>query len=99
MRIGVCVLHRRSNAATARLMQKQTKRGDAIVSPLRTTNDHRAALVEIESLMAAEPATQDGDRLDMLVSLVEAWEAKHVPVDTSDPIGAQTDCRSRLNRH
>ena len=38
--------------------------------------------------MAAEPDTQEGDRLDVLVSLVEAWEAMHLLVDAPDPIAA-----------
>jgi HTH-type transcriptional regulator/antitoxin HigA len=48
------------------------------------------ALTEIESLMAAEPDTPEGDRLDVLVSLVEAWEARHLAVELSDPIAAIT---------
>jgi HTH-type transcriptional regulator/antitoxin HigA len=59
-----------------------------MVRPLRTADDHSAALSEIESLMSAEADTPAGDRLDVLVSLVEAWEAKHVPIDAPDPIAA-----------
>jgi HTH-type transcriptional regulator/antitoxin HigA len=58
------------------------------VRPLRTADDHRAALAEIESLMATGPDTPEGDRLDVLVSLVEAWEARQVPVEAPDPIAA-----------
>jgi HTH-type transcriptional regulator/antitoxin HigA len=58
------------------------------VRPVRTAADHRAALTEIESLMTAEPDTPEGDRLDVLVSLVEAWEARHLPVEAPDPIAA-----------
>jgi HTH-type transcriptional regulator/antitoxin HigA len=75
-------------ATTTGSMRKQSKRAGVTVRPLRTADDHRAALVEIESLMAAEPDTPDGDRLDVLVSLVEAWEARHLPVDAPDPIAA-----------
>jgi HTH-type transcriptional regulator/antitoxin HigA len=45
-------------------------------------------LIEIESLMAAGPDTPEGDRLDVLVSLVEAWEARHVSVEAPDPVAA-----------
>jgi HTH-type transcriptional regulator / antitoxin HigA len=38
--------------------------------------------------MAAAPDTPEGDRLDVLISLVEAWEARHVPIETPDPIAA-----------
>jgi HTH-type transcriptional regulator/antitoxin HigA len=58
------------------------------VRPLRAADDHRAALAEIESLTAAGPDTPEGDRLDVLVSLVEAWEARHIRVEAPDPIAA-----------
>jgi HTH-type transcriptional regulator/antitoxin HigA len=47
-----------------------------MVRPLRTADDHGAALAEIESLTAAEADTPEGDRLEVLISLVEAWEAR-----------------------
>ncbi len=47
------------------------------VAPIRTKRDHRRALKEIEALMDANRGTPEGDRLDVLVTLVEAWEAKH----------------------
>jgi HTH-type transcriptional regulator/antitoxin HigA len=47
------------------------------VAPVRTGRDYRRALAEIEALMAAKRGTPEGDRLDVLVALVEAWEAKH----------------------
>jgi HTH-type transcriptional regulator / antitoxin HigA len=61
---------------------------EVMVRPLRTADDHGAALAEIESLTAAEADTPEGDRLDVLVSLVEAWEARNVPVEAPDPIAA-----------
>ena len=45
--------------------------------PIKSERDHQRALEEIESLMAAKPNTPEGDRLDVLVTLVEAWEAEH----------------------
>ncbi len=58
------------------------------IKPIRTARDHRAALREIETLMGAGPKTVEGDRLDVLVTLVEAYEAKHFPMDLPDPVEA-----------
>jgi HTH-type transcriptional regulator/antitoxin HigA len=58
------------------------------IAPLKTRHDYRTALKEIESLMRAKRNTPDGDRLDVLVTLVEAWERKHYPLDLPDPIEA-----------
>lgn len=58
------------------------------IKPIRTEDDHRAALAEIDRLMDAEPDTPEGDRLDVLATLVEAWEEKHVPIEAPDPIEA-----------
>jgi HTH-type transcriptional regulator/antitoxin HigA len=51
------------------------------IKPIRTKADYRAALREIESLMAAGRDTPEGERLDVLVTLVEAYEGKHYPLD------------------
>ncbi len=56
------------------------------VSPIRTERDYEAALAEIEGLMLACLGTPDGDRLDVLATLVEAWEAEHYPIEAPDPI-------------
>jgi HTH-type transcriptional regulator / antitoxin HigA len=58
------------------------------IKPIKSSRDHRRALKEIEGLMEAKRNTADGDRLDVLVTLVEAWEAKHYPIDLPDPIEA-----------
>ena len=58
------------------------------IKPIRTKADHRAALKEIEALMAARAGTPEGERLDVLVTLVEAWERKHVPMELPDPVEA-----------
>lgn len=58
------------------------------LKPIRTEADYEAALAEIERLMEAEPATSEGDRLDILTTLVEAYEAEHHPIDAPDPIAA-----------
>jgi HTH-type transcriptional regulator / antitoxin HigA len=56
--------------------------------PIRTETDYAAALPEIERLMEAEPHTTEGDRLDILTTLVEAYEAAHHPIEAPDPIAA-----------
>ena len=58
------------------------------IKPIRTEADYNAALKEIDSLMMAEPNTPDGEKLDVLVTLVEAYEAKHYPLDLPDPVEA-----------
>lgn len=58
------------------------------IRPIRTKADHRWALKEVERLWDAEPGTPDGDRVDVLVTLIEAYEAKHFPISAPDPIAA-----------
>jgi HTH-type transcriptional regulator/antitoxin HigA len=58
------------------------------IKPIRTKADHRAALKEIEALMSARPGTPEGDRLDVLATLVEAWEKKRYPMELPDPVEA-----------
>ena len=50
------------------------------IKPIKTKADYRAVLKEIETLMAAKHLTPEGARLDVLVMLVEAYEAKHHPI-------------------
>ena len=49
--------------------------------PISTNADYRAALKTIESLMAAKANTPEGDRLGVMVTLVEAYERAHCPID------------------
>src|SRR5215207_11725354 len=58
------------------------------IKPIKTQRDYRRALKEIEALMSARRGTPEGDRLDVLVTLVEAWEAKHYPLDLPDAVEA-----------
>lgn len=58
------------------------------IRPIKTKADHRAALKEIERLMEATSGTPEGDRLDVLATLVERYEAQHAPIDPPDPIEA-----------
>jgi len=58
------------------------------VAPIRTKRDYVRTLKDIEGLMNARRGTREGDRLDVLVTLVEAWEAKHYRIDLPDPVEA-----------
>ena len=58
------------------------------IKPVRTKADYKAALKEIESLMSARRNSPEGERLDVLVTLVEAYELKHVPLELPDPVEA-----------
>jgi HTH-type transcriptional regulator/antitoxin HigA len=58
------------------------------IKPIKTASDHKSALAEIDKLWNAEPGTPKGDRLDILITLVGAWEDKHHPIDPPDPIEA-----------
>jgi HTH-type transcriptional regulator / antitoxin HigA len=60
----------------------------AEVKPIRSNADYGAALVEVERLWGAKPGTRNGDRLDVLATLIDAYEAEHFPVDPPDPIEA-----------
>jgi|SRR5208283_326955 HTH-type transcriptional regulator/antitoxin HigA len=58
------------------------------IKPIRGDADYRATLREIERLWGAKEGTTRGDRLDVLTTLVEAWEDQHYPLDTPDPVEA-----------
>ncbi len=58
------------------------------IKPIKTDADYRAALKEIESLMMAAPDTPEGEKLDVMTTLVEAYEARHFPMDLPDPVEA-----------
>jgi len=58
------------------------------IKPIKTDADYRAALKEIETLMMAESDTPEGEKLDVLVTLVEAYERKHYPLALPDPVEA-----------
>ncbi|MBI2232218.1 MAG: helix-turn-helix domain-containing protein [Deltaproteobacteria bacterium] len=58
------------------------------LKPIRTEADYQAALVVIERLWGARAGTPQGDRLDILATLVDAYENEHYPMDPPDPIEA-----------
>ncbi len=58
------------------------------LKPIRSEADYDAALAEIERLWGARARTPEGDRLDILATLVDAYENEHYPMDPPDPIEA-----------
>ena len=58
------------------------------IKPIKSEADYDLALTVIDSLMGAAPNTPESDELEVLVTLVEAYEAKHWPIDAPDPIAA-----------
>jgi HTH-type transcriptional regulator/antitoxin HigA len=58
------------------------------IRPVKTEADYRAALEEIERLFNAVPGTPESDRLEVLTTLVEAYEEKHYSIPKPDPIEA-----------
>src|SRR5438132_4369864 len=61
---------------------------NAEVKPIRSRRDYEAALEEVERLWGAKAGTRDGDRLDVLATLIDVYEAEHYPLDPPDPIEA-----------
>lgn len=59
-----------------------------LIRPIRTDADHDAAMAEVERLWGAKEGTPDGDRLDVLATLIDAYEAKRWPIAAPDPIAA-----------
>ena len=60
------------------------------IHPIRTGTDYRAALRELSAYFDNEPVpgSEDGDRFEILATLVEAYESKHFPIEAPDPIEA-----------
>ena len=58
------------------------------VKPIRTAKDYEAALKDVERLWGAKSGTPEGDRLDVLATLIDAYEAAQFPMDPPDPIEA-----------
>src|SRR5438132_8331128 len=58
------------------------------IKPIRTKKDYETALAEVERLWGAKIGTPDGDRLDILATLIDAYEAAHYPMDPPDPVEA-----------
>ena len=58
------------------------------LKPVRTKADYEAAIAEVERLWGAKRGTPKGDRLDVLTTLIDVYEAKHYPMDPPDPVEA-----------
>jgi HTH-type transcriptional regulator/antitoxin HigA len=58
------------------------------LKPIRTKADYNDALAEVERLWGAKSGTPKGDRLDVLATLIDAYETRHYPMDPPDPIEA-----------
>lgn len=58
------------------------------LKPIRTDADHEAALAEVARLWGAGSGTAEGDRLEVLVTLIDAYETQHHPMDMPDPVEA-----------
>ena len=58
------------------------------VKPIRTEGDYEKALAEVDHLWGTKSGTADGDRLDVLATLIDAYETEHYPMDPPDPIEA-----------
>ena len=58
------------------------------LKPIRTKADYDSALAKVEALWGSRSGTPNGDRLEILATLIEAYETKHLPMDPPDPIEA-----------
>jgi HTH-type transcriptional regulator/antitoxin HigA len=58
------------------------------IKPIRSEADYEAALVEVDRLWGAHSGTPEGDRLDVLATLIDAYESEHHPIDPPDPVEA-----------
>ena len=64
------------------------RRSDMQIHPIRTEADHDSAVARIAGLIGARPDTAEGEELDILATLVDAYEAKHHAIEVPDPIAA-----------
>ena len=58
------------------------------LKPIRTKADYKRALADVDRLWGARTGTPEGDRLDLLATLIDAYETEHYPMDPPDPIEA-----------
>ena len=62
---------------------------EVTVRPIHNNDDYEVALVEVDTLMEAQPGTPEGARLDVLATLIEAYERRHWAIDAPDPVSIQ----------
>jgi len=58
------------------------------IKPIKCEADYEAALARVDDLMDAQPESPEGDELDILVTLIEKYEAQHYPIDAPNPVEA-----------
>jgi len=58
------------------------------IKPIKCEADYDAALTRVDDLMDAQPGSPEGDELDILVTLIEKYEAQHCPIDPPNPVDA-----------
>jgi HTH-type transcriptional regulator/antitoxin HigA len=66
------------------------------LKPIRTKAVHKRALAELDRLWGARSKTPEGDRLDILGTLIDAYETEHHPMDPPDPI---EEIKFRMEQH
>ena len=59
-----------------------------VIHPVKTEDDYNKAMLRIDALMDAVPGTEGGDELDVLATLVEAYERDRFPIESADPVEA-----------
>ncbi len=59
-----------------------------VIHPIKTEDDYNNTMLRIDALMDALPGTEEGDELDVLATLVEAYERDHFPIESPDPVEA-----------
>jgi HTH-type transcriptional regulator / antitoxin HigA len=70
-------------------MRRRFKGEDAMeIRPIKTEEDYQATLAEVERLFDAVPDTPEGDRLEVLTTLLEAYEKNHYVIPSPDPVEA-----------
>lgn len=62
------------------------------IKPIKTKADYKAALKTVEGLMAAKANTPEGDQLDVLATLIDAYESSHFPIEPPDAVEAIKFC-------
>lgn len=67
------------------------------ITPIRTWDDHRKAVARVEDIWGAEEGTPEFDELDVLFTLIEAFETKHCPIAPPDPVDAILFCMEQRN--
>jgi HTH-type transcriptional regulator/antitoxin HigA len=86
MQLGNLVLSVQMPNMTRSMQRPFSRRNQMEIRPIKTNEDYQAVLAEIEQLFDAVPDTPEGDRLEVLTTLVKAYEQHHFRIPTTDPI-------------